>query len=70
MVALFIPICTTAVMHLLVLHYSYTHLAKIHNIPVSRLRAKFPNYIISKNKIELTRDINVDKVLDEIKKKV
>ena len=45
-----------------------THLAKS-GIPVSRLRAKFPNYIISKNKIELTRDINVDKVLDEIKKK-
>ena len=45
-----------------------SHLAKS-DIPVSRLRAKFPNYIISKNKIELTRDINVDKVLDEIKKK-
>ena len=29
----------------------------------------FPNYIISKNKIELTPTINVDKVLDEIKKK-
>ena len=45
-----------------------SYLAKS-DIPVSRLRAKFPNYIISKNKIELTRDINVDKVLDEIKKK-
>lgn len=45
-----------------------SHLAKS-GIPVSKLRAKFPNYIISKNKIELTRDINVDKVLDEIKKK-
>ena len=45
-----------------------THLAKS-DIPVSRLRAKFPNYIISKNKIELTRDINVDRVLDEIRKK-
>jgi phosphomannomutase len=45
-----------------------SHLAKS-NIPVSRLRAKYPNYIISKNKIELTPNINVDKVLDEIKKK-
>lgn len=45
-----------------------THLAKS-NVPVSRLRAKFPNYIISKNKIELTPSINVDKVLEEIKKK-
>jgi phosphomannomutase len=45
-----------------------THLAKS-NIPVSRLRSKFPNYIISKNKIELTPNINVDKVLEEIKSK-
>jgi phosphomannomutase len=45
-----------------------THLAKS-AVPVSRLRAKYPNYIISKNKIELTPSINVDKVLDEIKKK-
>ncbi len=43
-----------------------THVAKS-NIPVSRLRAKLPNYIISKNKIELTPTINVDKVLEEIK---
>ena len=45
-----------------------THLAKS-EMPVSRLRSMFPNYIISKNKIELTPTINVDKVLDEIKKK-
>jgi phosphomannomutase len=45
-----------------------THLAKS-GVPVSRLRAKYPNYIISKNKIELTPSINVDQVLDEIKKK-
>jgi phosphomannomutase len=45
-----------------------THLAKS-AMPVSRLRAKYPNYIISKNKIELTPSINVDQVLDEIKKK-
>jgi phosphomannomutase len=45
-----------------------THLAKS-NMPVSRLRAKFPNYVISKNKIELTPTINVDKVLEEIKVK-
>ncbi|HEU0289677.1 MAG TPA: hypothetical protein VFR39_02865, partial [Burkholderiales bacterium] len=35
----------------------------------SRLRSKYPNYIISKNKIELTPSIDVDKVLDEVKKK-
>jgi phosphomannomutase len=45
-----------------------THLAKS-NVAVSRLRAKFPNYIISKNKIELTPTIDVDKVLEEIKNK-
>jgi phosphomannomutase len=45
-----------------------THVAKS-GIPVSRLRAKYPNYFISKNKIELTPSIDVDKVLEEIKKK-
>lgn len=44
------------------------HLAKS-GISVSRLRAKYPNYIISKNKIELTPTIDVDKVLEEVKKK-
>src|SRR5690606_8342505 len=34
-----------------------------------RLRSKYPNYYISKNKIELTRDINVDKILDHMRKK-
>ncbi len=34
--------------------------------PVSSLRDSFPNYIISKNKIELTPDINVDLVLEGI----
>lgn len=45
-----------------------THLAKS-NMPVSRLRASYPNYVISKNKIELTPDIDVDKVLEAVKKK-
>jgi phosphomannomutase len=45
-----------------------THVAKS-GVPVSRLRAKYPNYVISKNKIELTPSIDVDKVLEEIKKK-
>jgi len=44
------------------------HLAKS-GMSVSRLRAKYPNYIISKNKIELTPSIDVDKVLEEVKKK-
>jgi phosphomannomutase len=45
-----------------------THLAKSNLTPL-RLRSRYPSYFISKNKIELTRDINVDKVLDGLKKK-
>jgi phosphomannomutase len=45
-----------------------SHLAKS-NTTVLRLRKKYPNYFISKNKIELTRDINVDKILDSVRKK-
>lgn len=45
-----------------------THLAKS-KMSALRLRMKYPNYFISKNKIELTRDINVDKILEYIKKK-
>ena len=36
---------------------------------VSVLRSTFPNYFISKNKIELTPQINVDNVLEKIKDK-
>ncbi|NVJ86604.1 MAG: phosphoglucosamine mutase [Algoriphagus sp.] len=45
-----------------------THLAKFGK-SISRLRATYPNYYISKNKIELTPDINVDKILAEIREK-
>ncbi|HEY9008527.1 phosphoglucosamine mutase [Ohtaekwangia sp.] len=45
-----------------------THLAKT-EMTVSRLRSTYPNYIISKNKIELTPDIDVDKVLEAVKTK-
>jgi phosphomannomutase len=45
-----------------------THLAKS-DTTVSRLRARYPAYIISKNKIELTPGIDVDKVLEEVQKK-
>jgi phosphomannomutase len=45
-----------------------SHLAKLETTPL-RLRRKYPSYFISKNKIELTRDINVDKILDSVKKK-
>jgi phosphomannomutase len=45
-----------------------THLAKS-EASALKLRKKYPNYFISKNKIELTRDINVDKILDAVKKK-
>src|SRR6185295_15415686 len=34
---------------------------------VSMLRSTYPNYYISKNKIELTSDINVEEILEGIK---
>lgn len=45
-----------------------SHLAKSGTTAL-HLRKKYPNYFISKNKIELTRDINVDKILEGVKKK-
>nr|WP_321412557.1 phosphoglucosamine mutase [uncultured Carboxylicivirga sp.] len=45
-----------------------THLAKA-GISCSALRAKYPEYCISKNKIELTAGIDVDKILEQIKDK-
>jgi phosphomannomutase len=45
-----------------------SHLA-IYGKSCSMLRASYPNYIISKNKIELTPDVDVDAVLSEIQKK-
>lgn len=45
-----------------------THLAKFGK-SISRLRATFPNYHISKNKIELTPEIDVDRILEKIKEK-
>ena len=45
-----------------------THLAKSGK-KVSELKAGYPQYSISKSKIELTPDIDVDAILDAIKKK-
>ncbi|MFA6924791.1 MAG: phosphoglucosamine mutase [Bacteroidales bacterium] len=45
-----------------------THLAK-ENISCKTLRNKYPDYFISKNKIELTPDIDVDKILKAIQSK-
>jgi phosphomannomutase len=45
-----------------------THLAK-KGKRMSLLRASYPSYHISKNKIDLSPDIDVDKVLEGIKKK-
>ncbi|MEI9919688.1 MAG: phosphoglucosamine mutase [Bacteroidota bacterium] len=45
-----------------------THLAKSKK-KASVLRASYPAYFISKNKIELTPQINVDKVLEEVREK-
>src|SRR5690606_16413079 len=45
-----------------------SHLARL-NMSALRLRSRYPSYYISKNKIELTRDLNVDKILEHIRKK-
>ncbi|MCL2413238.1 MAG: phosphoglucosamine mutase [Bacteroidales bacterium] len=45
-----------------------THLAKSKQT-CSQLRANYPNYFISKNKIELDPSMNVDTILDTIKEK-
>jgi phosphomannomutase len=45
-----------------------THLAKS-KMKVSELRKSYPAYFISKNKIELTPQINVDEVLEKVKNK-
>ena len=45
-----------------------THLAQS-NMKASELRRQYPVYFISKNKIELTPLINVDKVLEDVKAK-
>ncbi|MBV6648067.1 MAG: phosphoglucosamine mutase, partial [Cyclobacteriaceae bacterium] len=45
-----------------------SHLAKFGK-SASMLRAKYPNYHISKNKIELTPEINVDAILDTLQDK-
>ncbi len=45
-----------------------THLAKSSK-SISMLRATYPNYYISKNKIELTPEIDVDAILESIKEK-
>jgi len=45
-----------------------THLAKFGK-STSLLRASYPNYYISKNKIELTPDLDVDAILEGIKEK-
>ncbi len=45
-----------------------THLAKS-KLSCSMLRAKYPNYFISKNKIEVSADIDLLQILEKIKKK-
>ncbi len=45
-----------------------THLAK-YGKSCSMLRASYPDYFISKNKIELTPDMNMDEILSGIKNK-
>ncbi len=45
-----------------------SHLAKFKK-PIGFLRNTYPNYHIAKKKVELTADLNVDEILDEIKLK-
>jgi len=45
-----------------------SHLAKV-NKPIGFLRNTYPNYHIAKKKVELTADLDVDSILDEIKVK-
>jgi phosphomannomutase len=45
-----------------------SHLAKV-NKPIGYLRNTYPNYYISKKKVELTTDLDVDSILEEIKSK-
>lgn len=45
-----------------------THLAK-YGKPVSTLRSSYPNYFISKNKIELTADMDIDALLLKVEEK-
>lgn len=45
-----------------------THLAKFGK-SVKALRSTYPDYFISKNKIELSEDVNVKQIFEEIKKK-
>jgi phosphomannomutase len=45
-----------------------THLAKS-KMTCSKLRASYPSYVISKNKIELTAGIDVDNILQKMKEK-
>ncbi|GAA4426373.1 phosphoglucosamine mutase [Pontibacter saemangeumensis] len=45
-----------------------THLAKS-DMSMTQLRASYPNYYISKNKIELTPEVNVDEVLVQMQER-
>jgi len=45
-----------------------THLSHL-NVTVAELRATYPQYFMSKNKIELTPDLNVDLILEKMAQK-
>jgi phosphomannomutase len=45
-----------------------THLVNS-NKPMSHLKASYPGYIISKNKIELTPDLDIDLILEGLKER-
>ena len=45
-----------------------THLSKL-NISCSELRKKYPDYFMSKEKVDLSQDFDVDRIIDNIKEK-
>ena len=45
-----------------------THLSDL-NISCSELRKKYPDYFMSKEKVDLSYDLDVDSVIDDIRKK-
>ena len=45
-----------------------SHLANL-NISCSKLRSKYPSYFMSKDKIMLSKNVNVDKIINEISEK-
>ncbi len=46
-----------------------THVATLSKIPLTKLKKKYPNYFMSKKKIQLSSDKKIKRLLEKIKKK-